>query len=226
MARDIKTQSPRKKKLVDTSSLPDEVRQDIERWQEESGIEVLKNREGESTLSLLYLKGCDPVRLLSLLNSYRQPLLDPDGNDHPNDLDKQVLSLSKRLAKDAKGIRAVRVRFHALRLAKVEDEMEEASRQLRVLYESSVEPDMSRGSNVAFLTAAVKMVKLATGRPHYAELGALVSILAEKSVDAAMVRINVANFKDRGEIPFLTDAEIRREVRWGKSKWKKRRATS
>ena len=206
--------------------LPPEVEEDI-KLRFKDGESILKDTDSVEAITRLFWLGCDPVRILLLLEAYCE--VDPkngrrrtDDEHQPDELDLHVRTLSRRLKRDAEALERPGVPAISPGLA---GQMKKVSEHLSDVYKSWLEPDLPRGAKVAFLVAAVETVQMKTSRPHYPEIAELVHFLRSKadptstSTDATTLRLNVRNFKDRGEMPFLTRQEIRAEVGWGCRKW-------
>jgi hypothetical protein len=145
----------------------------------------------------LFWSGCDPLTLLQLLSNFvgKGMHVEPIRKRMKSTL-KRVARLSRRLEEDAKEVRAVDNEFLKLDFD-FPNEMELCAEYLKGLYTEEVQETIfTRGSGLqAELVDAVQLVRISTGRPHYAEFAELVGILSGKPVGEDNLRKTVENFK-------------------------------
>jgi hypothetical protein len=196
--------------------LPPEVKKDIECWWEHKDKPILKNTAAANALATLFWLGCDPKQILELINGYwTVDDEDRDRRQKPDEFDKRVCKLSRRLAHDAAELGKIGPRM-VPSINTLAHKMKEIAQRVDEAYESWLQPDMPRGARVGFLVGAVEMVQIETTRPHYREIADLVSFFRGPT-DPATLRINVRNFKGRSELDFVDHKCIR--AQWGHKKW-------
>jgi hypothetical protein len=216
-------------------ALPKQVEDDIKTWDSELGRKLLGDGAAKGALAKLFWLGCDPRRLLELLQAYihDDPADEEDPEDlkrKPDKLDKRVLKLSQSLAKNAQEILDLAEDPESPSTVELVKSMRIFSQDAEKSYNARLEARLPRGFKVGFLTAAAKIVQLVTGKKHFREIADILSAMSDQphpdqSVDPSTVRMNVRNFVKRGETPMLTEEEIRAEVRSGREKWSALRRT-
>jgi len=234
--------------------LPNEVREEIENWLVEIGISPdqksarrsLEPERIEHFLAELFWRNSDPIDVLSLLRSYCENVprkrernssgevqasekgpnkeQDSDDRDRRPEGEKQLLKLSRRLAEDAKRVREISGLLVPYP-ARMVEQMEKHSLALKHAYDFLMDEELRRGEHVGFLVAAVQIVKILTGRPHYPEITALIGLLGCKHVEESTTRINVKNYEKRGETSIVPLHDIRLQIQQGNKKWAKLRRT-
>jgi hypothetical protein len=199
--------------------LPPEVINDINEHGGEEGNPILKHEAAQNALATLFWLGCDPKPLFQLIYTYCTA--DEEDNDRkqkPDEFDKRVRKLSRRLAKDAATLREIGSLMIPPVSPEISRKMESVVRRLNEAYKSWIQPDMPRGARVGFLAEAVEMVRMETSKPHYQELADIVSFF-HGSTTPANLRIKVRNYKDRGEMKFHDLDDVRTYIYLGHKKW-------
>lgn len=192
------------KNELGSRSLPQEVVDAILSWERSkhdrasiSGS-VLSHEKAVSCIAKLFWSGCDPLTVLQLLSNFVGKGMHVRRiRKRMKSILKRVARLSSRLDEDAKEVRAVDDEFLKLDFD-FPNEMELCADYLKGLYTDEVQQTIfARGSGLqAELVDAVQLVRISTGRPHYAEIAELVAILGGKPVGEDNLRKTVENFKE------------------------------
>lgn len=231
----------------DRNALPREVRDEVKRWARargESVWEMLKDLPLKF-LADFFWHGGDPVSLLNLLNDYCNTPSSELRKPAPTLSDRQMLSLSNRLARDAKDVRSSGILSGQPGLfPTLARDLDMASQLLKQDYEGWTRAEMSRGAIVSYLDAAAKMVEVIMGTSHYEGLAGLVSALGlvdkekstglhsstnsvrPRSANDATLRINIANFRNRPDYSDFSfpDEVITARIEQGRMRWSALRA--
>jgi hypothetical protein len=177
--------------------LPDSAERKIRAWEESTGVSVLSDTQARAALATLFCKQCDPLMVLELLRRFSGLGIDfASLRKRMKQILKRVEKLGRRLKEDAKEVRAVE-QFLKLGVD-FPDEMDEFSQYLVDIYPSEVKSTvLSRGSGLqAELVDLVRLVEMATGRPHYREIAELLRAIDGKTPSEDDLRKKVENFEN------------------------------